>query len=360
MTCSAARLGSDRENALLAMGAGEAGCRRAGLVGGLTGDGVALPNEDQAEVDRRFAAMAAELGAVTELGRALVQRAAMLTVRLERGYRNEAARLSLAVDGAARAFEDGRLATIEKLMDTIADDPATNARRLQQTAEGVRYTIEAWKALKVDLVQPEQKLWTAQHWERAENLMGRQTTDVPQSRIGALSRALWYDFSALNEGEAAGLNERGRYEYARDCLVEIIDGRVETLGTLADGFDEAATDRARLGAADRALFDASKESILARKFEAATERSLFRTLRELREVEADARGGRKPADPAGGEAGPGEGGPALGSFGAGSARGDREARPATRQASGRPRDIQKAARQARDRARRIDKAARGR
>jgi len=40
--------------------------------------------------------------------------------------------------------------------------------------------------------------------------------------------------------------------------------------------------------ADRALFDESRESILARKYEASTERSLFRTLREFREVEAAA------------------------------------------------------------------------
>ena len=73
-------------------------------------------------------------------------------------------------------------------------------------------------------------------------------------------------------------------------MAEIIDGRIATLtGVLASGhFDRAAADRARAGANDRALFDTLPDSILARKYEAATERSLFRTLRELREVEAEA------------------------------------------------------------------------
>ena len=61
-----------------------------------------------------------------------------------------------------------------------------------------------------------------------------------------------------------------------------------TLGRLLGTFDGAAAARARAGAADRALFDTSPEAILARKYEAATERSLFRTLREFREVEAEA------------------------------------------------------------------------
>ncbi len=117
MTCSAARLAANRANALLSTGpksvAGKERSRRNSLKHGLTGAGIALPDEDAAEVERRFGAMAAELGAQTELGAALVQRAAMLTVRLERGYRQEAARLGLAVDGAAKGFDDARLAEIE-------------------------------------------------------------------------------------------------------------------------------------------------------------------------------------------------------------------------------------------------------
>ncbi len=295
MTCSPERLLANRANAQKSSGPrtleGKTQSRRNGLKHGLTGEGIALPDEDAAEVERRFAAMEAELGPRTELGRALALRAAMLTVRLERSYRNEAARLTVAVDSAPKAYDDGRLTTIEGLMDGLRDDPVTNARRLQQTPEGVEYTIKVWEDLRLDLMDPERKLWTAGHLERAENLMGRRPHDLPRSRIGALSRAMWFDFSSLDPGEASDLNEQGKYEHARSRLAAIIDGRIELLsGVLAgDHFDKAAAGRARAVSADRALFDESRESILARKYEASTERSLFRTLREFREVEAAAR-----------------------------------------------------------------------
>ena len=302
MTCSPERLAANRANSLRSTGPktpeGKAISRRNSLKHGLTGEGVALPNEDAAEVERRFANFHAELGPRTELGRALTLRVAMLAVRLERCYRNEAARLTVAVDAAPKAHRDGRLDGITALMDGLADDPETNARRLQDTPEGVALTVEAWGNLKVDLMHPERKIWTASHWERAENLLGRRTTDLPRSRIGALSRALWHDFSALDPHEGSDLNEQGKYEYARERMGEIIDGRIEILtGLLTDGhFDLDAEARARASAGDRALFDTSAESVLARKYEAATERSLFRTLREFREVEAAAAEAAKLAE----------------------------------------------------------------
>ncbi len=304
VTCSPERLAANRANALKSTGPktpeGKAISRRNGLKHGLTGEGVALPDEDAAEVERRFAAMEAEMAPRTELGRALALRAAMLTVRLERCYRNEAARLTVAVDAAPKAYDDGRLAAIEGLMDGLQEDPVTNARRLQQTPEGVAYTIKVWEYLKLDLMDPDRKLWTAGHLERAENLMGRRPHDLPRSRIGALSRAMWYDFSGFEPGEASDLNEQGKYEHARARLGAIIDGRIATLSAVLSGghFDKEAAGRARAASADLALFEDSREAILARKYEASTERSLFRTLREFREVEESARAAAAEPGPA--------------------------------------------------------------
>jgi hypothetical protein len=55
--------------------------------------------------------------------------------------------------------------------------------------------------------------------------------------------------------------------------------------------DALAEDRAE--AVDRALFDVSPGSILARKYEAATERAMYKALKEYRQVEADAAAGRE-------------------------------------------------------------------
>ena len=292
MTCSPARLAANRANALKSTGPktpeGKARSRRNGLKHGLTGAGIALPDEDQAEVDRRFAAYEAELAPTTELGHDLMLRAATLTVRLERCHRNEAARLALAVDSAARAYDLARQVEVRQLLETIDSEPGINAWRLQQSPEGVALTIEAWHDLAQDLADPARRAWGVAHNERAENLMGRRPLDLPGSRVGALSRALGFDFSRLGPEEGAGLGDLDRYEYARVRMLEFIAGRVETLTAYRNTLDLEAAARARTGAADRALFDASPEATLARKYEAAAERSLFRTLREFREVEAAA------------------------------------------------------------------------
>jgi hypothetical protein len=56
-----------------------------------------------------------------------------------------------------------------------------------------------------------------------------------------------------------------------------------------DGVDEATAARLRALEADRAKFDPSEEACLARKYEAAAERGFFRALKELRQVEREAK-----------------------------------------------------------------------
>ena len=52
---------------------------------------------------------------------------------------------------------------------------------------------------------------------------------------------------------------------------------------LPEGLDEAEAEQLRSEAARRSLFDSSKEAILARKYEAAAERTFLRCIKELRE-----------------------------------------------------------------------------
>jgi hypothetical protein len=56
-----------------------------------------------------------------------------------------------------------------------------------------------------------------------------------------------------------------------------------------EGEDDADRERMRDLAARRALFDPSREATLARKYEAAAERGFFRALKELRQVEREAK-----------------------------------------------------------------------
>ncbi len=173
MTCSPARLEANRRNARHSTGPrtdeGKARSRGNAVKHGMTGEGIALPTEDAAAVEARFAALEGEMRPSGELARFLVRRVALLTVRIERAALQETAAL----------------------------------------AERVR---EAVDQLDDDLVA-----------------------------IGASS-----------------------------------------------ALDPALVERARAEAGARASFDPSPEATLARRYEAASERALFRTLRELREVEGSA------------------------------------------------------------------------
>ena len=67
--------------------------------------------------------------------------------------------------------------------------------------------------------------------------------------------------------------------------------------------DLGETEVKRRRAADMALFDPSKEAILARKYEAAAERCYFRCLKELKEMRREARRSEEATPPQAGEDG---------------------------------------------------------
>jgi hypothetical protein len=101
MAISEARLNANRQNAQRSTGPrtaeGKSISRANSLKHGLTGAGVVLPNEDAAEIERRLAAFQAELEPEGEVGAALVRRAAVLSVRLDRCVSQEAAALSTRI-----------------------------------------------------------------------------------------------------------------------------------------------------------------------------------------------------------------------------------------------------------------------
>jgi hypothetical protein len=108
MSTSPARILANQTNAARSTGPktpeGKARSRANAFKHGMTGEGVVLPNEDAAEVDRRLAAFEAELKPSGEVGRALVRRAAVLSVRMDRGVSQETAALSERVRQAEADF----------------------------------------------------------------------------------------------------------------------------------------------------------------------------------------------------------------------------------------------------------------
>src|SRR4051794_17080161 len=108
MPVSEAQLAANRANALRSSGPksaeGREKSRANSLKHGLTGAGVVLPEADAAEVERRAAAFAAETNASGEIGHALARRAALNSVRMERGADQQTAALSERVRRAEADF----------------------------------------------------------------------------------------------------------------------------------------------------------------------------------------------------------------------------------------------------------------
>ena len=293
MPCSPAQLAANRRNSALSTGprteAGKAASRRNGLKHGLAGRGVVLPEEDAEALDDRLASLETELRPSGVLERTLVRRLALMTVRLDRSAEHEAASLSRRVRLAVEEFDDARLAEVELLYGWIGRDPETNARRLRRSPEGLAKLIEAMEALLLDLMHPSRLVWEFHHGDHLHHLMGRRQTEVPASRARALSEAILGRFGFLQPGDGErdfGLEDRRGWAIGE--LARLIDGELATLRARLDGFDRGELERDRAEAPARALFDPSPAAILARKYEAASERALYRALRELREIRAEA------------------------------------------------------------------------
>ena len=253
-----------------------------------------MPSEDQAEITRSFIALQNELRPSNELAEKLVRRTAFLFVRLERCEKHETSETSKRVRHAVEKFDDERLAAVEELASKIEREPATTSRRLQMTPEGIDWLLDQWEILHEELFMKGNRLyWTNNHRARFELLLGRNPADWRLGRIAILSDAVAGFFLNLEKEDAQGLEGEARADWARGELGRMIDEEMSRLKDVRINLDPKAIEQDRAEAVDRALFDTSKEAVLARKYEAATERALFRTLKELRQVEADAAQGIK-------------------------------------------------------------------
>ena len=149
MPTSQARIIANRQNAQRSSGPrteeGKEQSRRNALKHGLTGAGVVLPEADATEVDRRSVTFAAELNATGDIGHALARRAALNSVRMERGADQQTAALAEHVRRAEADFVPPEGSTADEADRLRAEavrramfDPskeATLARRYEASAE---------------------------------------------------------------------------------------------------------------------------------------------------------------------------------------------------------------------------------
>ncbi len=285
MTCSPFQLAANRLNAQKSTGPntldGKSRSRRNSYKHGLTGSGIALPEEDAAEVQERFEALEAELRPGSVLARVLVQRVALFSIRLERSARHETVYLSEKIRGSVGQFDEDRASEVDRLFAYLVAEPAAVLRRLKRMPEGIERLISGWSDLRHDLIRDGGGFWSGFHRERAENLTGRHCQPHRVSRIRALDAGLGGDKTLLDPADLAHDDIVG---HCRDEMARLIDSEVEKLRAELANLDRDALDQDRAEAVDRALFDPSKEAILARKYEAAAERGMYKALDRIEEI----------------------------------------------------------------------------
>jgi hypothetical protein len=292
MIVSEARVSANRLNGCMGNGPlspeSRAISARNSLKHGLTGKGIVVSESEREEIDRRIEALSDDMKPISQAGLFLIAQMATLSRRAENAAEQEAAAIARNVRHAADDFDEQLIEQANALFTVLHEDPRNNLRKLRKSPEGVARMADEWHDLKADLTIDPQPEWTASHLERAGYLLGLKRQHARGSRIGALSRAYWGDFTALGKLDGAGLADDARKAWAKAALFEAIDAEIAALEEhyLTLDFDSIDLDRAEAGS--RALFDSSKPATLARRYEAEARRGFFKALKEFRLVEAEA------------------------------------------------------------------------
>src|ERR1700722_11563580 len=252
MPATEAQIAANRRNSALSTGPktpeGKERSRRNALKHGLTGEGVALPDEDAAEVASRFQELQEELKPNGISSRLLLRRFAYMSVRLERCERLDTAVYSKRVRHADEDFVDHRITQVEALVLRLPYDPMTTSRRLQATPEGIDWLIGHWSELRGDLMNRERNAWMLNHCARLERLLGQPEGNFRQTRSHALTEGLSGFFFNINPSEVEGLNDLERIEWARAELAKMIADEVARLEGVKEALDPTLIDQDRLEA----------------------------------------------------------------------------------------------------------------
>ncbi len=291
MTTSVARIEANRLNARKSTGPrtpeGKAKARANAVKHGLTGAGLALPNEDDARVQQRFLGLQAAMTPSDDLGMVLVHKVALMSVRAERAALRETAALSLKMRHAAEEFELQRLVEVDRLFDAIESDPAQVRRRLLTSTEGVDKLVGALEGVKQQLESGHSRNWDDKTRAKIEAFFGGTGTTFPTSKTNALLQAMTGDFRRLKPGESHHLADRAsQRDEPREGLILLIDAELDYFATVGDAINPEILALDRLGAAERAMFDSDRDAILARKYEAAANLGFSRALAQFLDNEA--------------------------------------------------------------------------
>jgi hypothetical protein len=297
MACSPEQLASNRRNAILSCGpkteSGKSRSKRNALKHGLTGEGIVVPDEDQAAIQDRFEAFEAVMKPKDAVGQYLVNRMALMSVRMDRSARHESAVITNAMLGAKDVEAEARLQELRDLVTLLDTDPAEAIRLLRRTPQGFDWQIQAWRTLQADLASGR---WVIHHGNRAEQLLGREPDYFSRNRFIVLTHGSMGTFALLGPDNWPDLAPDDRRQAARAELAVLIAAEIDRLEKERAGLDHESFARRAATAPARALFGTSKEAILARKYEAAAEREFHRAMTRIEQLNARETPDEPPAE----------------------------------------------------------------
>jgi hypothetical protein len=188
--------------------AGKDRARRNALKHGLSGAGVALPDDLKAEADRLAETYARDLRPNGERERLLVERIALADARWRRLALADDRRTVERVRHAVEAWDARRDAEVAALAAALeprmipnpALDPAAAVAALRRTAEGCDFLSDAWDALVQAL--DDRGAWTDHEAARVAHLLGRRAGG-PRPDDDAWWRAFWLDVTACRPARVA-------------------------------------------------------------------------------------------------------------------------------------------------------------
>ncbi len=288
---SPARMAANLANAQLSTGpktvAGKARARANAVKHGLTGAGIALPTEDKAEIEQRFASIQEELMPQTVLGGFFAYQIALNTVRCQRSARYEAALATTRIQEAEAAFDQARRDEARELFARLYQDPVTLRAELLKMPEGVERLVGGLQTLRADLAR------LGPGWSQGQaNGLAIMLGANPQAQLKAaalvLSDAVMGNFAGIRPEWIAHLTtDADRRAWAAQALDAELQGQVQKLFVHCETLDLDPMLAERELVAEQAAFAASQESTLGRRYEAAATREIHRALREFRIIEAD-------------------------------------------------------------------------
>ena len=251
MPTSPAKVAANQRNAQKSTGPkapeGKAASRLNAFQHGMAGAGDLLgPGDDVALVERRTASFASELEAQGDVGMILARRAALLSVRMEtlanRSFATEA-----TLEAEARSeFDRERLDGLDILIDRLNQEQSAAALlELEAIPEGIDFLLLLWPQLLRIILSPDKES-ASRGAERVETYLGRQAA-TPRDLVP------WID-----------------------AEITQLQRLAETMRPMREAINEARRDAGLV-----ARFDPGPEANLARRYEAAAERGMYRAMKEL-------------------------------------------------------------------------------